>query len=81
MPEHKIHIYSQIHDIVFFGKGGYSWDSVYDFPIWLRNFTYSKLEKHYAPQVNNDSAVNVPVDAPTPPVNTPKPDYKVKASK
>lgn len=79
MPEHKISIYNQIHDIVFYGKGGYNWDTVYDFPIWLRNFTYNKLEKHYSASTDNQPIDN-PVNVITPPINIPKPDYKVKYS-
>ena len=36
-----------MNEIVFHGKGGYSWDTVYDMPIWLRNFTFQKLKEWY----------------------------------
>jgi hypothetical protein len=32
-----------IHEIVYHGKGGYDWHTVYNMPIWLRNFTYNKI--------------------------------------
>lgn len=39
---------------MFHGQGGYSWDIIYDMPIWLRNFTYNKIrefhEKKNAPK-------------------------------
>ena len=35
---------------MFHGQGGYDWHTVYTMPIWLRNFTYKKLEEHYKKQ-------------------------------
>lgn len=43
-------MFSQIHEIVFHGNGGYSWDTVYNMPIWLRNFTYEKIKEYYDKQ-------------------------------
>ena len=34
-----------IHEIVYHGKGGYDWYTVYNMPIWLRLFTYSKIKE------------------------------------
>ena len=36
-----------MNEIVFHGKGGYTWDTVYEMPIWLRNFTFKKLKEWY----------------------------------
>lgn len=36
-----------MNEIVFHGKGGYNWDTVYSMPIWLRNFTFNKLKEWY----------------------------------
>ena len=37
-----------IHQIVFYGKGGYDFNSVYNMPIWLRKYTFiKKLINHY----------------------------------
>jgi len=33
-------LFRAIHEIVFYGRGGYSWIEVYNFPIWLRRATY-----------------------------------------
>jgi hypothetical protein len=30
--------------------GGYDWHTVYNMPIWLRNFTFKKLEEYYKKQ-------------------------------
>ncbi len=43
---HK-HVFKTIHEIVFHGKGGYDWHTVYDMPIWLRNFTFTEIKKYY----------------------------------
>jgi len=32
---------------VFHGKGGYDWHTVYNMPIWLRNFIFNKMKDHY----------------------------------
>jgi hypothetical protein len=36
-----------MNEIVFHGKGGYAWNTVYEMPIWLRNFTFKKLKEWY----------------------------------
>lgn len=43
----RINLFSQMNEIVFHGKGGYNWDTVYSMPIWLRNFTFNKLKEWY----------------------------------
>lgn len=43
-------LFSEIHEIVFHGQGGYDWHSVYSMPIWLRKFTYTKIADHYKNQ-------------------------------
>jgi len=46
-PQTRSAIFTQIHQIVFHGKGGYDWHTVYNMPIWLRRFTFSEIEKFY----------------------------------
>ena len=69
-------IFSQIHEIVFHGKGGYSWHDVYNMPIWLRRFTHNKIAEYYKEEnkayedaknggnkksmINSDGTVNTP---------------------
>ena len=43
----RINIFTQIHEIVFHGKGGYDWDTIYNMPRWLRLFTFSKIKEFY----------------------------------
>ena len=45
--QYRIDLFSQIHEIVFHGNGGYDWETIYNMPIWLRNFTYKKIEEFY----------------------------------
>jgi hypothetical protein len=40
-------LFTQIHEIVFHGKGGYDWNTVYEMPRWLRQFTFNKIQDFY----------------------------------
>jgi len=46
----RVYTFSQIHEIVFHGKGGYDWETVYNMPIWLRKFTFNKIKEFYESQ-------------------------------
>lgn len=45
--EYRAKFLTQIHEICFYGQGGYSWPVIYSMPIWLRRFTYQKIKEHY----------------------------------
>lgn len=32
---------------MFHGKGGYDYETIYNMPIWLRNFTFNKIKEWY----------------------------------
>jgi len=49
-PSQRIALFTQIHEIIFYGNGGYDWGTVYNMPIWLRKFTYVKIKEHYDKQ-------------------------------
>jgi hypothetical protein len=49
-PEYRAALFSQLHDIVFNGQGGYSFDTVYEFPIWLRRYIHRTMVEHYQKQ-------------------------------
>jgi hypothetical protein len=49
-PQFRSNLFTQIHEIVFHGNGGYDWHTVYNMPIWLRKFTFHKLKEHYENQ-------------------------------
>ena len=46
-PEYRASLFTQLHDICFHGKGGYSFETVYEFPIWLRRFTHRTMLEWY----------------------------------
>jgi hypothetical protein len=56
--EYRTNLFSQIHEIIFHGNGGYDWHTVYNMPIWLRNFTYKKLEEYYKKQEEANNKAN-----------------------
>ena len=45
--EYRTLLFQQIHEIVFHGKGGYDWHTVYNMPIWLRRYTYKTIQEFY----------------------------------
>jgi len=45
--QYRINLFTQIHEIVFHGKGGYDWETVYNMPIWLRKFTFVRINDYY----------------------------------
>ena len=75
-PQIRIGLFKQIHEIVFHGKGGYDYNTLYHMPTWLRKFTFHELKKFYDAEaeatksaskksnqthmVNPDGTVNVP---------------------
>jgi hypothetical protein len=46
-PQARAAIFTQIHEICFHGQGGYDWHTVYNMPVWLRRFTFNKIQEHY----------------------------------
>lgn len=46
-PQARAALFKQIHEIVFYGKGGYDWNTVYNMPIWLRKFTFTQIQNYY----------------------------------
>ena len=75
-PEVRKVLFRQIHEIVFHGKGGYDWFSVYNMPIWLRKFVFKEIDDYYKEEkstyenvtkgknsstmVNPDGTINTP---------------------
>lgn len=46
-PQVRINLFTSIHQIIFHGKGGYNFSTIYNMPIWLRKFTYNEIQKFY----------------------------------
>jgi hypothetical protein len=47
---HRVNLFKQIHEIVFHGNGGYDWFTIYEMPIWLRNFTFNQIQNYFKEQ-------------------------------
>ena len=56
--EYRGNLFTQLHEIVFHGKGGYDFPTIYDMPIWLRNFTWKKMSEYYEEQNNASKSSN-----------------------
>jgi hypothetical protein len=56
-PEYRSNIFTQIHEILFYGQGGYDYETIYNMPLWLRRFTYHKIHEHY--EKKNEKTDNV----------------------
>lgn len=52
--EARKRILTEVHEIVFYGNGGYIWSEVYNMPIYLRRFTLSKLKEYYDKQTQSN---------------------------
>lgn len=46
-PLFRKNLFLHIHQIVFHGKGGYDFGTVYNLPIWLRKFIFNEINNHY----------------------------------
>lgn len=73
----QLKLYKQIHQICFHGKGGYDWNTVYNLPIYLRNFIFFEIKKHYDEEnAESENAKNPDVQVVHPGSNS-KPAKKV----
>ena len=57
-PTYRVNLFTQIHEIVFHGKGGYDFNTVYNMPIWLRNFTFRKIQEFFEKEKEEYDKVN-----------------------
>jgi hypothetical protein len=46
-PGVRINLFNIIHQIVFHGKGGYDFNTIYNMPVWLRKYTYNEIKNFY----------------------------------
>jgi hypothetical protein len=47
-----------LHEIVFYGKGGYTWFDVYNLPVSTRRFIYNKIVEAYEETNKGDRTEN-----------------------
>jgi hypothetical protein len=45
--KYREYLFTRIHEICFYGQGGYDWNTVYYMPIMYREFIYQKIRSHY----------------------------------
>ena len=45
-PQYRVNLFSQVHDLVFHGGGGFQYTEVYNMPIWLRKFHSNKISEY-----------------------------------
>lgn len=81
--EYRALIFKQIHEIVFYGKGGFDYDTVYSMPIWLRKYTYQSIvtayekEKEAQEEANGTQKADTVIKGPA----IKQPTYSTKARK
>jgi len=53
---------------LFYGKGGYDFEVVYNMPIWLRKFTFKQISDYYEevnkPESSGDSSTVIDFNNP-----------------
>lgn len=55
--QYREYLFTQIHEIIFWGKGGYDWNTIYNMPIWLRRFTFHKIKDFHDQQNTPENTV------------------------
>ena len=77
-PDYRSNIFSQIHQIVFHGNGGYDWNTVYNMPIWLRRYTFNTMKEYFEASSRKPEKADNQDLTKGPDI---KPSYTTKASK
>ena len=78
--QYRVNLFTQVHEIVFHGKGGFDYDTVYNMPIWLRNFTFKKMNDYYEEEAKQYKKGTPSKSMPKGPAIR-KPSYTTKARK
>ena len=42
-PSYKFQVYDEVHDLVYYGKGGFLYSEVYNMPIHIRRYHIRKI--------------------------------------
>lgn len=79
-PEYRASLFSSLHDIVFHGKGGYSFGEIYEFPIWLRRYVHRSIVEFYENE-NKQAQKSQGQQSPLQDGKIKAPDYTSKARK
>ena len=71
---------------MFYGQGGYDYETIYNMPLWLRKFTYNKIYEYHQSKNSQQDTVEQSIKTlkSAGATNSPKinvPSYVTKASK
>ena len=58
IPAYRKKLFTEIHEIVFYGNGGYDWGTVYALSIPLRRFVYNQITEHYQAKQKSAKSAN-----------------------
>ena len=72
-PEFRKNLFTQIHNIVFHGNGGYDFGTVYNMPIWLRKFTFKQIDDYNTEANKKGKGSKNLLDPKTGKINPPNP--------
>jgi len=39
-------VYNEVHDLTYYGGGGFTYSEVYNMPIYLRRYSINRINKH-----------------------------------
>lgn len=86
VQRYRASVFNHIHEVVFHGKGGYDYDTVYNMPIWLRKFSFNKIKEWYDAEAeankkaSQGKGTNIDLNSPSKP-NIPKKGFNPPTSK
>ena len=63
-PEYRNIIFTQIHDLVYHGGGGFIHSEVYNMPVWMRKFHLKTINKFLKDQHEQQKSYNEKVSNP-----------------
>jgi hypothetical protein len=43
-PSYKLQVYQEVHDLVYYGNGGFIYSEVYQMPIHIRRYHIRKID-------------------------------------
>lgn len=62
-PEYKFQVYQEVHDLVYYGNGGFIYSEVYQMPIHIRRYHIRKIDglhKQQNEEIKNAKRENSP---------------------
>tara|TARA_R110002096_G_C14222825_1_gene691047 strand:- start:352 stop:627 length:276 start_codon:yes stop_codon:yes gene_type:complete len=57
-PNYRPILHQQIFDLIYWGKGGFTWSDVYAMPVWLRVFYIKSIEKVHKERNKQEEAAS-----------------------